>query len=310
VGHGKCRYRVDKHWGIQDPARIPVDHCHEMVQDKAGRLIMSTTHTKNNIIIYEDTGRVLKTWGKEFPGAHGLTLAREGEEEFLFLTDTERHKVFKTTLDGRIVMTIDCPRETELYVNESQFVPTEVAVTEDGGFYIADGYGENYILQYDHKGNFIRHFGGKGEGESQFDCCHGITIDTRDVSNPSLIISSRSTQEFKRFTLDGKYIKTVSLPGCWICRPVIRFGLLYFAVIVTKSWFDYDGMLLVMDQEDQVISIPGGSSPHYLTGDFVPPQYDGSTFMNPHDVCVDTEENLYIPQWLSGKTYPIKLERI
>ncbi len=310
VGHGAFTYRVDKHWGIQDPVKIPVDHCHEMVQDSQGRLLMTTTNTRNNIIIYEDSGRVLKTWGREFPGAHGLTLSSEGTDEFLFITDTVRHKVFKTTLDGRLLMTLDFPQETGFYSDETQFIPTEVAVAPNGDFFMADGYGLNYILHYDSSGSLIRCFGGKGDQDDKFDCCHGILIDDRDASNPTLIITSRSRQQFKRFSMEGEWIRTVSLPSCWICRPVIRFGTLYFAVIVTKSWFDYDGMLLVIDEDDQVISIPGGSQPTYENDILSPPEYDGKTFMNPHDVCVDQDENLYIPQWYSGKTYPIRLERI
>jgi hypothetical protein len=33
-------------------------------------------------------------------------------------------------------------------------------------------------------------------------------------------------------------------------------------------------------------------------------------FHHPHDVCVDDDENLYVAQWNSGKTYPIKLYRV
>ena len=33
-------------------------------------------------------------------------------------------------------------------------------------------------------------------------------------------------------------------------------------------------------------------------------------FMHPHDVCVDNDENIYVPQWASKKSYPIKLERV
>jgi len=32
--------------------------------------------------------------------------------------------------------------------------------------------------------------------------------------------------------------------------------------------------------------------------------------MNPHDVCPDEDGNLFIPQWFSGKTYPIRLKRV
>lgn len=83
---------------------------------------------------------------------------------------------------------------------------------------------------------------------------------------------------------------------------------MYFAVIVTKSWWAYDGMLAVLDENDRVISLPGGSAPEFKNGIMVEPQYDNQTLMNPHDVCVDNEGNLYVPQWYSGKTYPVMFE--
>jgi len=94
VGHGDFQYMVDKAWGNQDPNKFPVIDCHEMVKDKAGRLILLNTHTKNNVLIYDRSGKVLDIWGTEFPGAHGLTLWNANGEEFLFITDQIRNQVF------------------------------------------------------------------------------------------------------------------------------------------------------------------------------------------------------------------------
>ncbi|MBK8502442.1 MAG: 6-bladed beta-propeller [Saprospiraceae bacterium] len=310
VGHANFKYRIDKHWGIQDPGNIPVRNCHEMVQDRSGRLLMTTNHTKNNVIIYDKQGVVLETWGHEYPGIHGLTLADEGSQEVLFFTDTERHQIFKTTLSGRELMVLDYPLETGVYQSPDQFQPTEVAVADNGDFYVADGYGENYIIQYDSKGQYIRHFGGRGSEAHQFDCCHGITIDTRKPGTPTLLITSRTSQEFKRFTMEGEYLETIKVPGCWICRPVIQNELLYFAVLGTKSWWEYDGLVIILDEDNRIISAPGGVETDLINGAIAEVKYDGRSFMNPHDICVDRDENLYVPQWFSGNTYPIKLDRV
>ncbi|MGB5556322.1 MAG: 6-bladed beta-propeller [Flavobacteriaceae bacterium] len=311
VGHGDFKYRVDKEWGVQDPAKIPINDCHEMAMDSKGRIFMTTTGAdNNNVLIYNTSGKVLDSWGTEFPGAHGLTITGEGNDQFLFITDPETHKVTKTTLKGQVIMTLERPKEVDGYDSDDQFLPTETAIMPNGDIYVADGYGKNFIIQYSAKGEYIRHFGGSGEAENQFNCCHGITLDTRDATNPTLLITSRASQEFKRFTLDGKHLETISLPGCSICRPVIHGDNLYFAVIVTKTWDKYDGMLAVLDKNNTIISLPGGSAPQYPNGILTPPEYDGTTFRNPHDVFVDNDENLYIPQWASGKSYPIKLHRI
>ena len=310
VGHGEYKYKVDKSWGIQDPSQFPVNDCHEMVMDKKKRLFMTTTHPKNNILIYNQSGKILDAWGTDYPGAHGLTLIEEGGEEFLFITDPETHKVCKTNLKGEKLLEFSKPKEVDAYKEDTQFKPTETAVAPNGDIYIADGNGLDYIMQYDAKGKFIRYFGGKGTEAHQFDCCHGITIDSREGKPPTLIITSRSANEFKRFTMDGNYLETISLPGCYICRPVLKNDMLYFAVIVTKDWGKYDGMLAVLNTKNEVVSVPGGSIPKYNNNAFLAPEYDQKTFFNPHDVCIDDDENIYVPQWNSGKTYPLKLTRV
>ena len=103
IGHGDYRYRVHKAWGNLDPSTTPVKNCHEMVMDRKGRLIMVTDETKNNIIIYDRSGKLLTTWGSEFPGGHGLTISQEGGEDVLFISD-HGGRVVKTTTDGKMLM--------------------------------------------------------------------------------------------------------------------------------------------------------------------------------------------------------------
>ena len=71
------------------------------------------------------------------PGAHGLSIATEGSEQFLFLTDSEINKVYKTTLDGKVLLELDYPKEVPDYKEANQFKPTEVAIAPNGDFYVA-----------------------------------------------------------------------------------------------------------------------------------------------------------------------------
>lgn len=311
IGHNSHKYRVNAEWGNLDPSETPVKDCHEMVQDSKGRIILFNNDTDNNILIYDKSGKLLKTWGENYPGAHGLTLTRENDEDFLFLTDHDLHKVFKTTIDGRVLMTIDYPRETGKYDGPEQFKPTEVAVAPNGDFFIADGYGNQYITQYNYKGELIRYFGGKGDQPENFDNCHGICLDDRDPNNPILLITARQQNAFKRFSLDGKYLSTVDLPGAFICRPVIHGENLYFSVLISKlPWDSGTGFVTILDKNNKVISNPGGNTPRYSNGKLQQMhQVEKDIFIHPHDVCVDDDLNLYVAQWNSNRTYPIKLER-
>lgn len=310
IGHGDFKYRINKKWGTQSLDEYPVMDCHEMVQDKAGRLLLLTNHPKNNMIIYDRSGKVLDTWTLGLNGAHGLTISNEGGQEFLYIAATTDHKVFKTDLNGKILLELDYPKETGKYDSPEKYLPTETAIGPNGDIYVADGYGLDYIIQYSSKGEFIRFWGGKGEDDNNFDCCHGVTLDDRDKGNPTLLITSRSKQEFKRFSLDGRHLETIPMPGCWICRPVIHGENLYFAVLVTKTWGAYDGCIAVLDKNNKIVSLPGADAPIYENGTLKEPMYDDFSFLNPHDVCIDDDGNIYVPQWMSGRTYPYKLERV
>ncbi len=314
LGHNGFRYRVVPGWGVLDAGKNPVNDCHEMVQDAKGRIILLTNEIKNNLLIYDKSGKLLDAWGHEFPGGHGLTIGGEGNDQYLLICDTDRHQVIKTDLKGRELMKLDYPKETGRYTHPAQYKPTETAVNPtNGDIYVVDGYGLNYVVQYDKAGKLIRFWGGKGDGDATFDCCHGIVVDRRRADAPTLLITDRRRNALKRFTLDGKYVSTIALPGSYICRPVIHGDNLYGAVFrSTSDAYPDSGYVQILDKNDRVISTPGGSEPTYQNGKLNEQHKDRSqaAFLHPHDVLVDQDDSIYVAQWASKKTYPIKLERV
>ncbi|GAB4028564.1 NHL repeat-containing protein [Spirosoma koreense] len=314
IGHNNFRYRVVPGWGVLDPATNPVNDCHEMVLDAKGRVILLTNETKNNILIYDKSGKLLENWGHTYPGGHGLTLGGEGSDQFLLITDTDRHQVIKTDLKGRELMKLDYPKESGKYDYPSQFKPTETAINPaNGDIYVVDGYGLNYVMQYDKSGKLIKVFGGKGETNDTFDCCHGIAVDRRVAGNPTLLITDRRHNALKRFSLDGKYLSTIALPGSFICRPVLHGDNIYGAVFrSTSDAYPDSGYITILDKNDKVVSTPGGTAPVYQDGKLAEQRKDrsNSPFLHPHDVLIDEDDNIYVAQWASKKTYPIKLERV
>jgi peptidylamidoglycolate lyase len=309
-GHNEMTYTLNAQWGALNPEKTPVNDCHEMVQDSKGRIILLTNEIKNNVIIYNKSGSLIGSWGTQFPGAHGLTIQNTGKEDFLFITDTAKHQLYKTTIDGKILFTIEAPADIPVYQKKETFVPTETAVLENGEFYIADGYGAQHILHYDEKGVLKNSFGGKGEGDEFLDNAHGICIDYRNTT-PTLIITDRTRNAFKRFSLDGKLMEIIHLPGACVCRPVIKGDYLYAAVLRSPSLREADsGFVTILNKDNKVVSNLGGSEPVYVNGILNPMSQAGKIFKNPHDVCVDDEGSIYVAQWASGKVYPYKFTRL
>gem|GEM_PF-23540 len=314
IGHGKFTYKVHKEWGNLDPSQRPVKNCHEMVMDSKGRLIMVGDETKNNILVYDKSGKLLDAWGISYSGGHGLSLWDAGGEEYLFICDTSG-TLIKTNMAGRELMRIGHPSEYGAYEKEDKFNPTESAIAPNGDIYVADGYGSQYVLQFTQKGEFIRKIGGgRGDRDDQFQTAHGVCIDDRNAAEPTLLITSRAHNSFKRFSLEGKYIETIFLPGAFVCRPVIDGENLYAGVCWSRLKYlnrtPDSGFVTILDKENKVISNPGGTAPKYVKGQLQLMLQEQAIFNHCHDVCIDDDKNIYVCQWNANKTYPIKLERI
>jgi len=198
----------------------------------------------------------------------------------------------------------------EQYDKPEAYIPTESCVAPNGDMYVADGYGSQYIIHYDAKGNIKNVFGGRGTEDHLFLNAHGICIDQRN-GDTTLLITEREQNVLKRFSLDGRFIEKYALPGAYICRPVIHNQEVYLATIWSGDKSPDTGFISVLDQTNKLVSAPGGIEPVYDTNNQLQPMKQAmQVFKHPHDVCVDEDENLYVCQWNAGKTYPIKLKRV
>lgn len=330
IGHGDFKYKVDKNWAQIGTGYYPLLNCHEMVQDQSGKLYMIGDHTANNILVFDPSGKLLDSWSHAFPGGHGLSIGGEGKDQFLMLTDCgwfqnkegkgegQSGQVLKTDLHGRLIFAIGHPRTIGIYDEKMPFKPTETAIAPNGDIYVADGYGSDYIIQYDSNGRYIRHFGGHDNANPDHNLqnAHGVAVDTRDPQNPKLICTSRNETCFKVFTLDGKFIERIDLPGMHICRAVLHGQNLYAGVCWSDNkkgeinWGD-SGFVTILDNKNKVVSNPGGTAPIYDKGKLTPSiNLETPIFQHGHDVCADKDDNLYVCQWNANHTAPIKLTRV
>ncbi len=330
LGHGDYRYKLDRSWAQMSKAHNPILNCHEMVMDSKGRLIMIGDHTDNNILIFDKSGKLLNHWGTAYPGGHGIALSKEGEEDFLFLADSgwfmdrngkwvkHNGRITKTTMDGRVVFDIGHPQTIGIYQSGDHFCPTEVAIGPNGDIYVADGYGMDYLIQYNANGEYIRHWGGHNNADKNYDLhnAHGVAIDYRDKDNPLVVCTSRSDQAFKFFTLDGKYVRTLTLPNMRVCRAVFDGNNLYAGVCWSTpkggvfNWKEHTGFMTILEG-DKVVSNPGGTAPEYKNGVLQASyQLPDKPIWHGHDVCVDEDKNIYVCQWNANQTPPLKLERV
>ena len=317
LGQGEFRYRANRFWGVLDRERYPVQDCHGIAEDRQGRIVTLTNHTRNNLIAYNKGGGFLAAWETRFPGAHGLDIVDHGGQDQYWITDQNSQVVSVCAADGKELLHVGPEALTSAYPDLTKYHPTNTATLPDGDFFIADGYGSSFIHHFDPTGRYISSFGGEGTGPEKLKTPHAVWIDTRS-GKPQLLVTDRGHNALKWFSLKGELLRVVSLGEEMerngepvACRPgnVAQFSAYrggrfknHLAIACLR------GMILILDGSDRVVSVVGGAPATYQDGKLQTPEVFNYTLTHPHDVWVDAQGALYVAQWWSSQTYPIKLE--
>jgi hypothetical protein len=310
IGSGQHTYEVTHDWA-QLPDHIRFGNTHGIVADSQGRLIVAHTVHKSSqsadaIAIFDADGRFVKSWGADLRGgAHGLTIRREGSEEFLYHCDNVKGFVRKTTLDGEVVWVMHAPVASGLYTKAGEYRPSNLAVAPNGDIYVADGYGKFYVHHFDAKLRWVRTFGGSREemnkdqkketGPGTTIWPHAIAIDTRG-REPLLMVGERgANSRIQYFRLDGTPLHVV--------KDAVRW----------PSVFDFRaGLMLMPDLKAVVTLYDAANRPVALLGDGMQPDgrtYEGlrdkdraaftaGRFIAPHGACFDTAGNIFVAEWV------------
>lgn len=302
IGEGDHKYEVHHDWG-QLPANIKYGNTHGVVEDSNGNIyvhhtVNAASESNDTMVVFDAKGKFVRSWGKDFKGgAHGLHIQKEGKEEFLYLCDTKRAVVVKTTLKGEEVLSLGYPKESDKYKpgadgKEPRYSPTNLTVGPNGDIYVGDGYGSSYVIQYNKKGEYIRTFGGgKTKAPGDLNSPHGIWMDTRS-GQPKLLVADRSNNRLQYFTLDGKhesFVEGTTLP-CHFSQ--FKNGDLLVP--------DLGAKVTLIDKNNKVITHLGDDSQtewrktRVLTRDAFKP----GKFVCPHGACFDHKGNIFVAEWV------------
>ena len=316
LGHGNFRYRAHRLWGRLDHRKYPVKDCHGISGDRNGRIVLLTNDTHNNLIAYTTAGGLVHAWENRFPGAHGFDIVdHEGEDQY-WITDHTRRLVSVCDHDGRELLHVGPEAVKSKYPDLSSYRPTNTATLPDGDFFVSDGYGSSFVHHFDPRGRYISSFGGKGDAPENLDIPHSVWIDRRS-GKPLLLVCDRGHNALKWFSLSGQFLRSIDFGlmeiddepvGALPCNVAPFHGYRGGQVDDHLAIACLAGMVLILDGADRVVSVIGGMPPVYIDGKLQQLENFNYTFNHPHDLYVDSAGAIYVAQWGSNRTYPIKLE--
>ncbi len=217
-----------------------------------------------------------------FAMPHGLTIDKHGH---LWVTDVALHQVFELDHAGNVLRTFG---ERGISGNDAShfFMPTDVAIADDGSFFVSDGYGNARVVKFDAAGRFERSWGERGSLPGQLSIPHAIALGP----DGNVYVADRGNARVQIFDTNG------ALQGIWQSDALGR------------PWsiaFDDLGRAFVVDGGDQ--APPGRARVLQVDANGVVVTSFGSygagsgEMIDPHDIAVGHDGAVYVVEVGRGR---------
>ncbi|MCI0704691.1 MAG: peptidase [Planctomycetia bacterium] len=321
IGVEGHKYECHHNWGTL-PADYGWQTTHNVAIDSQGMVYITHQGTKgtklnmDTVLVFDPKGKFVRSFGRDWhEGGHGIEIRKEGSDEFIYLSNTwtPNNKLVKTNLKGELVWAKGRPecKEYEARPNPKDktriiwpnYNPTNICWLPDGGFNVGDGYGSNYMFNYDKDGKLLKVFGGTGNSKGQLRTPHGQWLDDRNKNKSVLVVCDRANARLHWFALDGTPLdatesgKVVLFPAHAKTRGDV---LLLPDLHARVSLFDKDNKVIVHLGEDKewrekvVGSLSKGPAIRAQ-----PKEWPAGKFVHPHDACFDKDGNIFVVEWVA-----------
>lgn len=232
--------------------------------------------SSNTIFLLDKaTGKVLNSWGANmFIMPHGLTIDQENN---VWVTDVGLNQVFKFNHNGKLLLKLGVAKiagDDSAHFNR----PTDVAIADDGSFYVGDGYGNSRVVKFSKEGKYLFAWGKRGTGHSEFNNPHSLCLD----SHGNVFVADRENHRIQEFNANGNFLKE------WMNNQAREV----FALAVDRS-----GDIFAVDETDKKDSVPNmirlDSELNFITRfGKIDLMLDSADWF--HDIAVDNDGSIYI----------------
>jgi DNA-binding beta-propeller fold protein YncE len=152
------------------------------------------------VVVLDPRGNLLRSWGRGmYRIPHGIRIDPAGN---VWTLDANLSMVYKFTAQGEKLLEIDVggipdPAASFCGITDIAFSPTG-----NGHVYVADGYCNGRVLEYDAAGAKVAEWGSRGTGPGQFNLLHGIAIGP----DGNIYVADRENGRLQWFDLTGNFL--------------------------------------------------------------------------------------------------------
>jgi DNA-binding beta-propeller fold protein YncE len=252
--------KLPKGWNFGESSGVAVDK-----QDN----VWVFNRGAHPVIQFDKNGNFLQSWGEGlFKASHGIRLDADGN---IWAIDVKGHLVLKFSRAGKVQMVIGRSpgsNDSKDAFNE----PTGIAFAANGDLFISDGYVNSRIIKFNRDGDYLSHWGSKGDGDGQFNLVHDVTLDAAG----KVYVADRTNQRVQIFDASGKFLgKWTGIGAPWGLTYVAKENVIYMC----------DGLnnrVIKLGLDGQIQGVLGSQGRIQGKFDFV------------HNIAVDSEGSIYV----------------
>ncbi len=272
----------------------------EIAIDQTGLIYLSVNGgKKSGVQIYSKDGQYLRNLKNAPNDFHGFVIHLENGQEFLYGSRMTAGSILKMDLNGTILMTIPSSKIPSQYKGKKGFKLTSVDVGPNGDIYVVDGYGLDHIHQFNHKGDYLKTFGGR-VAPWNFLNCHKIFIDPR-FEPARILCCDRKNNRLVHLNLNGDLIGTYAEN---LRRPsAVDFYQDHIAIA------EIYGRVTVLDKSGKVVTTVSDNEKIKGGNNWPQSSWTDGLVITPHGICYDLEGNLLISEFNRfGRTLKYKMK--
>jgi YVTN family beta-propeller protein len=262
------------------PSNIHLGEAASVALDSKGNIFIANRGT-HPLVEFDSEGNFLRSIDDDvFVDAHSIRFDTDGN---MWFVDRNSHIVLKLDPDGRVLMVLGRKNVSGLMSNHGQPLfnrPTDVAFGANGDIFVTDGYGNSRVVKFDKNGKFLKTWGTKGTGPSEFNIPHSIAIDSKGL----LYVADRENNRIQIFDGDGNFIRQWDKIGSpwWLCITPGPNQVIYMADGVA-------GRVLKLNLSGEIL------------GAFGDPGKQSGRFAEPHGLAVGPQHELYVSEILTWR---------